>query len=146
MDNIIRWTGRTLAAVVLTFGVACGHPSTTCTKNSDCAGNLVCTNGACVDPCLSLNPADTTPTLCSQSGTVGAKITFVNNCTTLTVKLIWIDYQCVEKPYPTLAPGQSVVVDSYVTHPWRIRDSANGKLLKEVPPRTNGTPSTVTVP
>src|SRR5216684_3073744 len=78
MDNIIRWTGRTLAAVVLTFGVACGHPSTTCTKNSDCAGNLVCTNGACVDPCLSLNPADTPPTLCSQSGTVGAKITFVN--------------------------------------------------------------------
>ena len=105
-----------------------------------------CGSSGATDPCLSLHPTDSPPTVCSQVGTQDAGITFANDCTTLSVKTYWVDYQCTEKYYQTLKPGDSYLQQTYVTHPWRIRDAASGKLLKDVPPPTSSQPYTVTVP
>lgn len=113
-------------------------------------GMCACTGGAgggggSNDPCAALHPTDAVPTMCSLNDAASAQITFINNCT-VSVKQEWVDYACAEMEYATIAPGQSWVQPTYVTHPWRIRDAATNRLLKEVPAPTNGTPYSVSVP
>jgi uncharacterized protein YkwD len=68
---------------------------------------------------------------CSTEGKIQASITFVNN-TNRQVDIYWVNYQCQEVKYNTLRPGQSYNQRTYVTHPWRIRDSQTGSILSEV--------------
>jgi hypothetical protein len=45
-----------------------------------------------------------------------------NNLTNLTVDVSWIDFSGVETLYATLLSGQSLVQDTYITHPWVVED------------------------
>jgi hypothetical protein len=84
-------------------------------------------------------PVDQPPTVCSVSGNKSAVITFNNNSSSVSITPVWIDYSCVEQPYSSIAPGGSQAFSSYVTHPWRIRNSATNALLVEIPPLTGDT-------
>lgn len=55
------------------------------------------------------------------------------------VSVYWLDYQCEEQLYANVAPGGTFSANSYVTHPWRIRESSTGKILKQVTLNTAGT-------
>jgi hypothetical protein len=66
-------------------------------------------------------------------------ITFKNNSSSVAITPVWISYTCVEQPYSSIAPGGSQAFMSYVTHAWRIRDSATNALLAEIPPLTANT-------
>lgn len=45
--------------------------------------------------------------------------------------IYWVDYNCQEVYYNTLYPFQAYVQETYVTHPWRVRDAEAGQLLQE---------------
>lgn len=68
---------------------------------------------------------------CSKEGSRQASITFVNN-TNRQVDIYWVNYQCEEVKYNTLRPGQSYRQRTYVTHPWRVRDSQTGTIVGEI--------------
>ncbi len=72
---------------------------------------------------------------CSREGKRQASITFVND-TDRQVDIYWVNYQCQEVKYNTLSPGQSYRQRTYITHPWRIRDSQTGTTLGETVTRS----------
>ncbi|MEA5578698.1 CAP domain-containing protein [Anabaena sp. UHCC 0451] len=67
---------------------------------------------------------------CSKEGNRQARITFIND-TNRQVDIYWVNYQCEEVKYYTLRPGQSYRQRTYITHPWRVRDSQTGRILNE---------------
>ena len=69
------------------------------------------------------------PTTCSKNG-AAATVKFVNN-SMKSITLWWVDFACVEKKYPDIAPGKSHDQGTFVGHPWRLRDTATKELLKD---------------
>ncbi len=51
------------------------------------------------------------------------------NHTDRIVNVYWINYDCTEELYMTLGPGKSYSQDSFVTHPWVVRDALSGTPL-----------------
>jgi len=82
---------------------------------------------------------DAKPATCSTQGTTAASLTIQNNCSGLTLEVFWVNYQCGEISYGTIAPGQKFQSNSYVTHPWRLRDASTHILLREIAPLTGPT-------
>jgi hypothetical protein len=64
-----------------------------------------------------------------MNSAVPTQVTFRNE-TSNPVKVLWIDYNGQEVLYRTLAPGESYVQSTYVTHPWRLRDAVAGRTLR----------------
>jgi hypothetical protein len=88
--------------------------------------------------------AESTPTVCSTAGVTHAELMVHNTCGALTIEMFWVNYQCAEMTYGTVAPGQTFVNNSWVSHPWRLRDAATHALLREIPPLE--APTDVTYP
>ena len=65
---------------------------------------------------------------CSVKGDTPTNATFSNQ-SSHTVGVYWINYDCHEELYQTLAPGASYVQATFATHPWVMRDSQTGLLL-----------------
>ncbi|GAB4232310.1 MAG: hypothetical protein Kow0049_15200 [Stanieria sp.] len=80
---------------------------------------------------------------CSVESNTPTQITFTNN-TANPVNLYWVNYECQEVQYQTIQPQASYTQDTFVSHPWRIRDSQTGELLKEFTP-TSATATEVVV-
>lgn len=57
-------------------------------------------------------------------------ITFVNN-TQSNVNIYWVDFDCIEVFFDTLAPHTQRVQETFVTHRWRIRSVETGDLWAE---------------
>jgi VHL beta domain len=57
-----------------------------------------------------------------SEGTQATSVDFVN-ATAATVKLYWIDYDCVLNFYSDLAAGSHLVQDSFVGHRWLVTDA-----------------------
>lgn len=70
-------------------------------------------------------------TACAQGSSAAVDVTFRNQTADHTIDLFWVDYQCTEVKYATLAPGASRAQPTFVGHPWRLRDSVTGALYKE---------------
>jgi hypothetical protein len=87
---------------------------------------------------------DVPPTTCSLTSLTAADFTIINNYSNTSVTPYWIDFNCAEQPYPVVPPRSRSVRHSFLTHPWRIRDTKTHALLVEVPPLTG--PTTLTVP
>jgi hypothetical protein len=81
---------------------------------------------------------DAPPTVCSTGGEP-LLLEVVNTCSTEAVDLYWVTFLCEERLFKELAPGETVYQRTYDTHPWRIRDHATHRLIKEV--AASGTPS-----
>ena len=61
-------------------------------------------------------------------------LTVVNTCSTEPVDLYFVTFFCEEKFYKEIAPGETVHQPTYDTHPWRVRDHATHRLIKEIAP------------
>ncbi len=68
---------------------------------------------------------------CSVIGGPGMQWT-VTNSRAIPVKLWWVDFECVERPYADILPGATLNQMSFVDHVWRIRDVQSGQLVAEV--------------
>ena len=82
---------------------------------------------------------------CSQNSSQAVNLPFRNAFTDRSVRLFWVDYGCKEVGYHVLGPGETRVQQTFVTHPWRIRDASTNVLYKEFVPTTTAPPE-VTVP
>ena len=140
-DNSTRnVSGELVAGAESTYFMTCGA-APGCNR---CLGDCPPT---AVDVCSTLNPPDGPAPACSLNSADTASITFVNACSTLTVDVFWVNFSCQEVFYNTLAPNESYTQQTYVTHPWRIREHDTQRLLKEVPaPTIPGSNTVVTVP
>jgi ELWxxDGT repeat protein len=126
-----------------------GEVTIRCAQASGTVHVIVDVNGYfknSTDACALLNPPDGPPASCSITGTEPASITFVNACATESVEVWWVDYACGEQFFRTLAPDESYTQQSFVTHPWRIRELGSHRLLKEVPAPVVPGNTIVTVP
>jgi hypothetical protein len=59
-------------------------------------------------------------------------VRFVNNSGTLTFQVFWLDYNGNRVLYATLAPGQSFVQQTFLTHPWVIADTSPAATCQEI--------------
>jgi len=66
------------------------------------------------------------------SGNNGSSIIFqLQNQRDASVDLIWVNFQCGEQVYATVAPSGSANQQTYVNHVWRVRNSSNQAFLAE---------------
>lgn len=66
----------------------------------------------------------------SIDGSTSIHIIF-RNTTKQTLSVYWVNYQGQDVLYSTLGPRQSYTQQTYVTHPWRVKES-EGHLVKEI--------------
>ena len=67
------------------------------------------------------------PGIVSCNSLTGYVLVF-NNPNTISIQLHWIDYDGNLVSYGTLAPGASLTMETYNTHPWRITDACGNCL------------------
>lgn len=79
--------------------------------------------------CERVDLPDREPTVCSTKGSPEA-LEMVNTCSD-DVDVFWVDFKCRESFVARVAPGQQFGQDTYDTHPWRVRDHASHRLIKE---------------
>lgn len=68
--------------------------------------------------------------LCSGQGP--ATTWEITNRRATPVTLWWVDFACAEQRYSDVAPGQTISQGTFATHVWRVRDTADNRLLVEV--------------
>ncbi len=78
----------------------------------------------------------------SRTGKVTTEITFINQ-RSVPVKTYWLDYSGKRKFYAQIQPGDKVVQQTYVTHPWVITDASNNCLGVYYP---DGQPRIIEIP
>lgn len=83
------------------------------------------------------------PKNCSLHSWMPTEITFVNRGE-VTLFVYWINYQCEEEYFQTLPPGHQYIQQTFMTHPWVIRDP-DGRLVNSYI-ATDAEPVTVMVP
>ena len=109
MGTILRWpAGKVVRRAVAALG-------------------LVTVGAATAGAQVSLTPLDPVfvQTLRSLNAATPTSVQFVNAAAS-PVRVLWIDYSGMEVFYNFLAPGQSYVQPTYVTHPWLIRNADTG--------------------
>ncbi len=66
------------------------------------------------------------------SGNTGNAINFqLFNQRDASVDLIWVNYQCGEQKYSTVAPTGNVTQGTYINHVWRVRNTSDQAFLAE---------------
>ena len=48
------------------------------------------------------------------------------------IRVYWINYQGKEVLYAELKPGESYRQSTYVTHPWRVRSTSDGRVIRTI--------------
>lgn len=77
-------------------------------------------------------PRADVPGPCSQRGEAGpATLVLVDDCALEAVELAWVDFDCHERSYARLGPGEVVRQRTFAGHRWRVRWSRTGQLLQE---------------
>lgn len=71
----------------------------------------------------------------SQPNTRSASL-LINNNSSESLRLFWLNYNGVRQSYGTIAPGQTTVL-TYATHPWLIARAADNACLHLVPDPAN---------
>lgn len=67
---------------------------------------------------------------CSVGSSTGVRLVVTNELDR-ALSILWVDYQCQERSYGTLAVGGRFETTTYATHPWRFRDATTSELLFE---------------
>jgi hypothetical protein len=65
---------------------------------------------------------------CSIASDVETDLEIVNN-SDVPLNIVWVDYECNEKPYQTLAPGEAVVQGTFDNTVWLLRDAETGTVV-----------------
>ena len=84
------------------------------------------------------DPASTDP----ASDATEAQLSIDNTCN-FDVEVFWVAYDCAEQSYQVISGGNDWSIQSFATHPWRIREADGGALLLEIPPLRGDTQITV---
>jgi hypothetical protein len=92
-----------------------------------------------VDPCVVSSIPDTVPILCSENADSKVSLTISNVCVSEAIEVFWVNSNCDEVSYGSYAPGDSFVVQSYKSHPWRVRNATTQVLLADIPPLMSDT-------
>lgn len=91
------------------------------------------------EACASMPEA--TPAKCSTPGGHTVTLALKSTCTTTTLDIFWVDYKCQEIFSGTLAPGETWHQETWDSHPFRLRDHATHRLVKElIAPQVAGAP------
>lgn len=69
--------------------------------------------------------------VCSPTSNSWVNVSFINS-TTAAVDIYWIDYNCQEKFFKTLAAGASYTQQTYLGHVWRVKKQSNTAVIKQV--------------
>ena len=77
---------------------------------------------------------------CSQSTNAPVSLS-LNNRSTYTLRVYWVDYACNEVDYGALAPGGVFSTSTSATHPWRLREATSNALVYEYVTGTSPTQS-----
>jgi len=81
------------------------------------------------------------PAKCSTAGGHTVTLALRSTCTTTTVDIFWVDFKCQEVFSGVLAPGETWNQETWDSHPFRLRDHATHRLVKEfVAPQVAGAP------
>jgi DNA-directed RNA polymerase specialized sigma24 family protein len=75
---------------------------------------------------------DVTPAKCSRASRRTA-IRFVNERTKGVSVVFWVDDDCKEQVNRRMEPGETWETETFVAHPWRVRDEKGGLLVDYVP-------------
>jgi hypothetical protein len=128
------------SAMVLLVGCLEGDPNPTSGQGSSGIGSSGSsgTSGQ-VAPSPTVQPSRA----CSQNSSQAVNLPFRNGFTDRTVRLFWVDYACNEVAYGVVGPGQTHVQQTFVSHPWRVRDASTNALYKEFIPTTTAPPEVV---
>lgn len=94
--------------------------------------NAESSTGEAAGGCLGVALRDVDPAECSIDSNTEAELTVTNNCA-FEIDVSWIDYDCVENPWFTVMPDQTIGAGSYSSHPWRVRNAENDDLILEIP-------------
>jgi len=112
-----------------------GSSSTGSNDSSSSSGEPL---GGCLgDPLPEVAPAE-----CSISDATEAQLSIDNTCN-FDVEVFWVAYDCAEQSYQVISGGNDWSIQSFATHPWRIREADGGALLLEIPPLRGDTQITV---
>ena len=84
--------------------------------------------------CDAIALPESAPAICSVRSSTQATFQIFNECETESLEVFWVDYDCGENFFGLIVPGSEWQVQSYVTHPWRIRASSDARLMADVPP------------
>lgn len=68
--------------------------------------------------------------LCSGQGS--STTWEITNRRATSITLWWVDFACAEQRYSDVAPGATISQGTFATHVWRVRDTADNRLLVEV--------------
>lgn len=106
---------------------------------------------ACADPAAGAAPqpgsgvtCDTVMGMASLNGEVSQRVTFTNGGDGFR-SLMWMDYSGTPVEIGALEPGQSITVDTYLTHPWMVTDGP-GNCLEAMLPVAGQSDYTFTAP
>ncbi len=81
--------------------------------------------------CSNVSLPEAAPSTCSTDG-APALLQLTNACGVEAVDLYWVNYKCQEVFYRQVKPGEMYAQATFATHPWRVRDHATHRLLKEI--------------
>lgn len=84
--------------------------------------------------CADLVLPEQAPATCSVQALDFASITINNDCQEVAVDVYWVGYSCNEIFFARIEPGGNWGLQSFQTHPWRIRNGDTGELMREIPP------------
>jgi hypothetical protein len=105
------------------------------TSSTDTGGDATSsssTTGA-AGGCLGDPLPEVAPVECSDSDNEEVDLTIDNGCD-FAVEVFWVAYDCDEVSYQVISGGNSWGIQTFATHPWRIRTARGGELLLEVAP------------
>ena len=57
-------------------------------------------------------------------------IQFINK-TSLQAEILWLDYEGIEKSYAILRPGGETAFQTFLTHPWIVRDVRSRQIIEQ---------------
>lgn len=111
--------------------------SSSTASNDDSSSSGEPLGGCLGDPLPEVDPAE-----CSISDATEAQLSIDNTCD-FDVEVFWVAYDCAEQSYQVISGGNDWSIQSFATHPWRIRAAEGGALLVEIPPLRGDTQITV---
>jgi len=77
-------------------------------------------------------PVPDVPGPCSPRGEApAATVVLVDDCALEPVELFWVDFDCHERSYARVGPGELARQATFAGHRWRVRWSRTGQLLQE---------------
>lgn len=126
--------------LIVALSIAGCAKSTTSNSNSSNKNSPVASPAsASANSGGTVTTSNTQPLKTPAPAQVPTKIVFLNQ-TNHAISIYWVNFEGNEELYTRLDPEGTYTPNTFVGHVWHIRDSASGRLIKEV---VNNSPETL---